>query len=272
MSLPSHVSEALASLRGWVTLAASVLALALVAHVLAFGFTVATDIRSEQLRPAVSSAPLEIVRSGTPAKARPAETYARGVDINAARSAADVRLRALVTLSARVGSVAAIALAAMTLLGVAIAGGGNVPGVHRAAQAAFFATALAVCVLPWSRAFGPGALPGLLADDDTITGACALHNAGNFGTVALLAQFVAAPLLAVGVCLLIVLWFRDGVDRGIIMRSVSQFDRAIDAELRDIERRGVASATPRTLGALNRALGDPGDHPPPASPVPGRPI
>jgi len=279
MSVQTHVSEALASLRGWVTLAAATLAACLIMHALAFGFTFATDVRSVELRPTVSSAPLEVVRAGAPGRPRQAAAAAAsatsadaGIDVNRARSAGDLRLSAAVTLSTRIGAVAAVALAAMTLLGVAIAGGGNVPGVNRAAQAAFFATALCVCSLPWSGAFGPAGLPGLLADDASITAARSLHDAGRAGAFSLLAQFVAAPLAGVFICVLVVCWFRDGVERGVIMRSVSQFDRAVNEELRDIQRRGVAGAAPRTLGALNRALGDDNVDPPSSSPLSSRPI
>ncbi len=273
MSVQTHVSEALASLRGWVGLAAAALAACLIAHALAFGFTFATDVRTEELRPSVSSAPLEVVRAGSTTRAANPPTYnSDGVDVNRARSAADFRIGALVTVSVRVGSVAAVGLAAMTLLGVAIAGGGNVPGVNRAAQAAFFATALCVCSLPWGGVFGQVGLPGLLADDASMTSARAMHDAGRVGGFSLLAQFVAAPLLGAGVCALVVFWFRDGVERGVIMRSISQFDQAVNEELRDIQRRGVASSAPRTLGALNRALGDDKVDQSPTTGFGGRPI
>jgi hypothetical protein len=267
------VSEALASLRGWVSLAAALLAACLLTHTLAFGFTFATDVRTDELRPTLSSAPLEIVRASAPRAARATTRPDDGVDVNRVRSAGDVRVATAVAVSARIGSAAAVGLAVMTLLALSIAGGGNVPGVHRAAQAAFFSTALALCAVPWAAMFGPRALPGLFADDASMTAARILHDTGRAGALELFAQFIAAPLFGVFLCAMIVVWFRDGVERGVIMRSVSQFDRAVNEELRDIHRRGVATAAPRTLGALNRALGDDDpDQPSSSSPYGGRPI
>ena len=55
-----------------------------------------------------------------------------------------------------------------------------------------------------------------------------------------------------GVCL----WFRAGVERGVIITSASQLDQAVEREASALAREGGVAAGPRAVGALNRAIGE----------------
>ena len=60
--------------------------------------------------------------------------------------------------------------------------------------------------------------------------------AATFGSLALLMQWIIAPLTAMFTAMGVGLWFRAGVERGIIVTSPSQLDRAVEAAL-DRDRR-----------------------------------
>jgi hypothetical protein len=55
---------------------------------------------------------------------------------------------------------------------------------------------------------------------------------------------------------MICIWFRAGVERGVIVTTISELDEALEREMLEIRRRGVGNNGPRAVGALNRALGD----------------
>ncbi|GIW74437.1 MAG: hypothetical protein KatS3mg103_0959 [Phycisphaerales bacterium] len=75
--------------------------------------------------------------------------------------------------------------------------------------------------------------------------------------VALLASHLALPLVG-AVLAGYVLWcFREGVEAGVIVRSVSELDRKLDKELEAIRTSGLLSNhLQRTVGVLDRPLGE----------------
>src|SRR5205814_152574 len=70
------------------------------------------------------------------------------------------------------------------------------------------------------------------------------------------AQWIVAPLIGAFAATGVALWFRAGVERGVIVLAPSELDRAVDREVEQIRKRGVTSAGPKAIGALNHAIGD----------------
>jgi hypothetical protein len=168
-------------------------------------------------------------------------------------SAADGLMARISGLACGAGTLAAVCLCVLTALGVCVAGGGCVPGVERAVTAAVWSLVLALLCLPWSTIMPGLGLPGVLAPYTDMTRAL---EDGAMSSTALHAQWAAAPLVAMFAALGVGLWFRAGVERGVIVLSPSELDRAVEREVEAINRRGVASSTPKAVGALNRAIGE----------------
>lgn len=280
-----HVSEAIRQLRGWVSLAAGVLAVCCVVQMMVFAFAAYTESRWDDVKGlgpqgfkvvgadvnSVVRAPASMdptVKVAGPAKDEHAavgirganETIAaggKGVEVNRVRSAADVWMRRASGLAAGVGVLAAMCLCVLTMLGVAVAGGGCVPGVERATTAAVWAVILALVCLPWERLMPGLGVPGVFASYADMTGAIdgkTVEGVG-VGAFAMMMQWVAAPCVAMFAALGVALWFRAGVEQGIIVLSPSEFDIAVAREAEMIQKRGVATSAPKAVGALNQAMG-----------------
>ena len=105
--------------------------------------------------------------------------------------------------------------------------------------------------------------PGIFAAyaDMTQTIESKMVGGASAGSFALLMQWVGAPLVAMFTALGVAMWFRAGVERGIIITSPSELDRAVEREVGIIQKRGVASSAPKAVGALHQAIGSSGSAP-----------
>jgi hypothetical protein len=277
-----HVSAAVKQLRAWVTLCAVLLAFGAGAQMLVFGFVQFTDVRFVEVRQANADAPLRVVTPSAADDPVPHASIADGPDAVApgvratigqtqhktviALSEADAWLERASTLACAAGVMASVVLALLTFMGVLVAGGACVPGVERVVTSAVWSLVLALLCLPWSTLAPQLGLPGVFVGYETMTGAVdrAVAAGRVFGTASAVAQWVVAPGVAMFVALGVCLWFRAGVERGVIATAPSAFDKAVEREVEQIARSGVASSAPKAVGALNRAIGD--DALPPAAP------
>lgn len=266
-----HVSPALAALRLWVTLAAGVVVVAAAAQMLVFGFVHGTDVRHIRLAPMLAeTAPMVVLNSDTNRARDEVQRAAakqsglgevrvtgQPADVNRVVGPNDEVLRRASGLAAAIGSVACVALAFLCALGVVIAAGGSVPGVERAVAASTWALVLALVCLPWGDVLHSMPTPGIFGDYDAMVHASEQVSVHPGGWVVLLVKHLALPSVAVVCATLVCLWFRSGVERGVIYTSISQIDRAVEREVSAIRESGVASRKPRAIGALYRAMGDP---------------
>lgn len=274
-----HVSAAIRQLRGWVTLCAIVLAVSAGAQALVYAFVQFTDVRYVEVRQVRTEVPLRVVTSGEVGgseqvgsggfaggvRATVPETSSKTVRI---LSGTNAWLDRTSSLACAAGLMSAVMLAVLTLLGVVVAGGACVPGVERVVTAGVWSLVLALLCLPWAS-IAPGVgVPGILVGYEAMTEAVDKgFTAGRtMGTLAGIAQWVVAPMVTMFAALGICLWFRAGVERGVIATSPSEFDRAVEREVEMIAKRGVASGAPKALGALNRAIGDEATAVPPSPP------
>jgi hypothetical protein len=289
-----HISGAIKGLRRWVVLSASVVALAAVTQGLVFGFVHYTDVRQDEIKPAPPKE-LRVVEgnahlrehtadpAAAPARSASADAPLLGpgalmdtqrdivggvrgnlltqkapVDPNKITTAWDTYLRETSTLAAALGSVAAVVLCGLVFMGAVVAGGGGVPGVEKAVTSAFWSMVLAGLVLPWKDVMPSLPVPGIFAPYADLVAASDAARQGA-SAAAMFAQWLVLPMLA-GLCAtLVATWFCAGVRRGVIVTSVTEFDKQIEREVAEIAKRGGAKTIPsagRTLGALNRAIGD----------------
>ncbi|MBY0260924.1 MAG: hypothetical protein K2Q20_01170, partial [Phycisphaerales bacterium] len=258
-----HVSAAIRQLRGWVTLCAIVLAVSAGAQALVYAFVQFTDVRYVEVRQVRTDAPLRVVTPGDEHGGGTGGEFAGGVRATVPEtssktvrilSGTNAWLERTSALACAAGVMSAVMLAVLTLLGVAVAGGACVPGVERVVTAGVWSLVLALLCLPWAS-IAPGVgVPGILVGYEAMTEVVdkGFLAGRTMGTLAGIAQWVVAPMVTMFAALGICLWFRAGVERGVIATSPSEFDRAVEREVEMIAKRGVASGAPKALGALNR--------------------
>lgn len=270
-----HVSAAVRQLRGWVTLAATLVVLAGITQALTFGFVHFTDVRTAAIEPAPptdltvigGTAPLQgpgktveipdhNARAAVGGIRSSAAAAPAAVDVNTARTGWDLVLHRASALACGIGGLAAVALMLMCMMGVAVAGGGAVPGVERVVTAAVWSIVLAGMAVPLGDLTPSLPAPGVFVGYESMTARSALWSSTGAGAAGTLAQWVVAPLVASAAAALIALWFRTGVARGVIITSVSELDEMAEREMAQIRKRGVTAAVGKSVGALNRALGE----------------
>lgn len=284
-----HLSAAVKHIRGWVTILAVIVTVCCVCQMLTYGFVRFTDVRFSEVAAATSGdRPLQVVAPTEPAADEdqskvemlvggPAEVTGgvrakaieQGREVGPVRtaSAADSAMARINVFSTGAGTLACVILAALTLLGTVIAGGGNIPGVERTVTASTWALLLGLICLPWASAFPHLRIPGVFAAYRELCAVADRAPGAVSGTAAFF-QWIVMPVASAVVALVVVGMYRSGVERGVIATSLNQFDTALQREMTDLAKRGVASTGPRALGALNRAVGAPAAA---ASGMPGMP-
>lgn len=249
----THISMALAKLRTGVAISAGIVAVCALIQLVIFGFAHFTEVRWSQGEPEYVKRELTVVGAGaSSAPARATEVIKK----DKVESAASDRMRTVSDFAVTGGVAAACSLAAFTMLGVCIAGGSAVPGVEKTVSAATWAVGLAFVSLPWVDVFPSVPFRGVLSNYDSILRASDAANAGLGTMTELLAMHAVLPMAAVSIALVVGLHFRAGVERGVIVRSVSQLDTLVDREISTIRSRGVSSNIgARTVGVMDQAVG-----------------
>jgi hypothetical protein len=261
-----HVSAAIVQLRLWVWFAASVIVVAAAAQLLTFGFVHYTDVRFTVLEATVEKVPAEIVRnaaalreaapSAAATEAAPTEA-ARPPELNRVPNANDRAMKRAVEIASTLGVVAAVWLMMLTFMGVVVGAGASVPGIERAVTAAAWSIVLAIICLPMKDWLPSMPWRGVFGSYREMTAASEAVRSSGTGLGALLATYVGLPMVALvgGVC--VGVWFRTGVERGVILTTAQQIDEALERELASVRARGVAGKASRAMGALSRTIGDP---------------
>jgi len=260
-----HVCGALVQLRTTVTWSALAVILAAVLQMLSFGFVHFTDVRWTMIETPPAAQQLTVVGPEDTMADRTtrAGRGARQVQTEPKRvlSRWDSTLRTFTDASASIGLIAVTTFWLATMLGVVVAGGASVPGVEHVVRASTWATVLALSAVPLVVA-----LPGLPLDGAFVsyhTMLLSSEGSRHADTVSLVASHLALPLIAAVLAGYSLLCFREGVEAGVIVRSVSELDRKLDKELETIRASGVASNHgQRSVGVVDRPMGDAGDAQP----------
>lgn len=285
-----HVSPALAQLRYGVTACALAVGACALMQLLVFGFVHFTEARWLRPAPKGVTQPLAVVA------ARPAGGTAQRLDpgaVAASPTAAptagwpemprvlsewDSTLRVMSDFAVAGGTIASVSLALLVFLGVAVAAGSSVPGVERAVSAASWSVVLGAGCVPWKSVMPSVPFPGVFSGYEVMTGLSAASEGGAAGAAVMMYTIcLLMPLAAVGAAIVVGLRFREGVSEGIIVTSVSEVDERLEREMAGIRKRGVSGPmAPRSVAALNQAIGDrpevPVAAPPAAASVPAAEI
>lgn len=270
-----HISSAVRQLRGWVTLAAMLVVVSGITQALTFGFVHYTDVRTEELRPVPSS---ELTVVGRPGQLKGPGTIveipdaaaqaavgglrtnalakAHAPEVNTALTGWDTMLHRASSLACSVGGLSALALLFLTTLGAVIGGGGGIPGVERLITATVWSMVLAAIALPLADILPSLPLPGVFASYEAMTHRSGVWSSTGTGAMGTIAQWAVAPLVASVAATMIAVWFRAGVARGIIITRMSELDELAEREMAMINKAGVRNAVGKSVGALNRALGE----------------
>lgn len=268
-----HLSAAVKHLRGWITLLACIVALCCGVQMLLYGFVNYTEIRfteAPKTNPYGERSLKVVEATSTPEQsaAKPPESAGtlspapgqggvRSAAIAGGKEAAPTLLKSnadrvmasIADWTTSVGAVCCVTLALLTMLGVAVAGGGNIPGVEKVVTSCTWAIVLGLLCLPWAGVFPSLKVPGIFAPYSALT-AVADKLPGAISSTAAFGQWLFMPLTAGTLSFLVLGLFRAGVERGVIPTSVNHFDAAIQKEMSDIAKRGVGAGTPRALGTI----------------------
>lgn len=254
-----HVSAALVQLRATVMWSSLAVIFAAVIQMLSFCFVHYTDVRWTTLETPPAAQQLTVVAP---------ESVQAGMGGRAARAARQVvteptvvlsrwdgTLRTFSDASASVGLIAVSTLWISVLLGAVVAGGGSIPGVENVVRASTWSTVLGLSAIPLIVHLPGLPLSGTFVSYETMLGAG--EGSEALAPVALLASHLALPLIGAVLAGYTLFCFREGVEAGVIVRSVSELDRKLDKELESIRTGGISSHHgQRTVGVVDRPLGE----------------
>ncbi|MEQ8843821.1 MAG: hypothetical protein RIB58_03120 [Phycisphaerales bacterium] len=254
-----HVSGALVQLRTTVTWSALAVIMAAVLQMLSFGFVHFTDVRWTMVETPPAAQALRVVGPEEAKAERAGRTgrQARQVQTEPQRvlSRWDGTLRTFTDASATIGLLSVATLWVGAVLGVVVAGGGAIPGVEHVVRAGTWSTILALSALPLVLTLPGLPLEGAFVSYQTLL--LASEGSMQLDTVSLVASHLALPLIGAVMAGYALLCFREGVEAGIIVRSVSELDRKLDKELDSIRASGISSNHgQRMVGAVDRPIGE----------------
>lgn len=271
-----HVSGALAHLRVGVSGAATVVALCAAVQLLIFGFVHFTQVRWAErqhvaapisvVSPKFAAAPVTSATANVPpGGTAPTSGFTPGAAPKLP-SGWDVWMHLISDMNASIATTAAVLLAAFSVMGAMVAGGSSVPGVQRAVSAATWALLLAAVAVPWNDLFPSLLFKGAFQDYGAMTAMSEAVDGGGGSAGALFATFLLAPVAVLCAALLVMGRFRDGVRQGVIATTVSELEEKLEREMVGIRVGGVTGPNVRAVAALNTAIGDTPDDPPPRVP------
>jgi hypothetical protein len=274
-----HVSDALRHLRVTIVACAVVLGVCISLQTLVWGFVHFTDVRWQEVEEVVSNDNLSVVPSpgqtasisGRQVNSTPKAVTTQTVRVNRVHTASDGWFASTIGLTSSIGLLAAILLALAMHQGVVIAGGAAVPGVEKAVTAGVWAFIVAIVCAPLGEIVPNFPLDGVFTPYETMTATSEAVQQGLPGapsTAAFYAEHLLLPVIAFAGVIFVVVHFLAGVEEGVIATSVNELDDRLAREMASIK--SVAGNQPRSIGALNKAMGDrDAEHTP--SPVPAKP-
>ncbi len=258
MTARPHISAALRQLRRGVNVCAVAVALSCFVQLLVFGFVHFTDIRYQTLSSEVVNRPVVVSASAGTAPAglraltdpgeapqaaeepQPAPQQADPANLNRVESTASVFLGRSSQSASVVGVFGALSLAAFTLLGAIVAGGGAVPGVERAVSACTWGLVLGLLVLPWQDIFTSMPFAGVFTSYQKMVAA----TDGTMTGFTLIMVFIGIPLVAMVGAAIVAFNFSAGVERGILASNAPD---AVDMEMAETVK---TMGSTRQLGAV----------------------
>lgn len=283
-----HLSDALRHLRGTIVACAVVVGVCISLQTLTWAFVHFTDARWTEVEEVIEGQPVQVVSDGvsraaaaTPGGSTPKAIRTQTILINKVPSMQSGWFSSTITLVASLGFLAAALLAFKLHQGVVVAAGASVPGVEKVVTASSWAFVIALLCAPIGELIPAFPIRGVFASYESMTAMSDLVRAGAPnapGTIAYFGEYFIIPMLLLGATCFVVIHFLNGVDQGIIATSLSELDEKLAREMSSAKAGGLTS---RSMGALNRAMGERSEEEPtkPAkrgkalkAPAPGDPL
>lgn len=269
---------------------AAVLGICLVAQIVVWGAVHFSELRRTELKAPVVDRPATVVVGSGMAMAEPvvepgrslmaghspaiepADTAGAGaepavvsrvpppierVNPNIVPARGDWWMRSFATIVQTVGIMAALMLMVLLFQGVTVSGGGGVPGVEMAVTSMSWGLVIGLLCLPL-RGILPGvAYGGVFESYAVLVEASEAYRAAATNApsgLEIYALRLALPILLLIGLVAVVIRFYIGIERGIMVTSISQLDEKLEREIRAMKL--GALAMPRAVGALNQAIGE----------------
>lgn len=268
-----HMSQALAHLRFSVQLCALALGLSLAANVGVWAVVHFTDARWTQETAQVETAPPPQVVDGGAISRTGKEVVqhtAMMEEVRRVPSSAEITLRDTWRLSAWIGCVAALALVIVTIEGVILGGGANIPGIEKSVTAGTWAVIVALLCLPMQSIMSAWPADGVFGSYEVMVDASEAIKAdaeGAPGQLGVIVQRFFLPIACLALSAFVAIRFSSGIEAGVLVRSEGEAELRL---LEEMERSRKTSAQQgRAQGALSMTIHD--DAPPTPAPPPARP-
>lgn len=244
------------------TFAALIVALCAGAKLVLFGFIHYTEVRYAAEDPGRTKASMMVISTVPPREVSSIQPVAVDPPVNPFEgrelSSADANMQRASTVAVGAGILAAFLLVFLSTLGTLVAAGGAVPGVDRAVSACIWSLILLLFCLPWSDFTATVPVTGAFTSYEVVVQQSLQVMSGERSGALLHFEYLFAPVLVIACAIGVGFSFRAGVERGIIVTSISEFDRAIDKEISSLQENGISSRQPKVLGALYRTMGETG--------------
>lgn len=267
-----HMSHALAHLRFSVQLCALALGLALAANVGVWAVVHFTDARWTEETAQVETAPPPQVVGGGAVSRTGKEVVQRHATVEETRrvpSTTEVTLRDTWAISAWIGCIAALALLIVTLEGVVIGAGVNVPGIEKSVTAGTWAIIVALLCLPMQSLFPAFPTDGVFGSYHAMADASEAIKSGAEnapGQLGVLMQRFLLPITCLALAAFVAVRFSSGIEAGVLARSEGEAELML---MEEMERSRSASAKQgRAQGALAMTIQEEAAPPPAAPPRP----
>ncbi len=184
-------------------------------------------------------------------------TQSEPVDANQVQSAGDIMLFRFSNLVRSVGVLSAVLLMVVMFQATVIAGGASIPGVEKCVSASTMSILIGLLCLPLGTLVPSLPFGGIfLTYEELVRSSIAFRDGwpGAPGALGFFGWHLIIPFIAIGGLLMVILRFRSGVEAGVIVTNVSQLDEKLESEIRNMKLGQLAA--PRSMGALNSAIGD----------------
>lgn len=248
-----HASPALLALRRGAVFSALVVAAAIFAQALVFGFAHFTEIRFETVaaEKATRKEQLAVV-DAQPRKQIDPATLDKEVAETRTLGKTDQVLATVSGIASSAGVVALAVLMAQCWMATSIVASAGVIGMQRAVRASTSVTALFAMCVPWSSVIPASPIWGVFCGYQPLIDAGNAVASGARSEFAVVTLHAIMPIILIGLVVWAIFNLSVGISAGIVKHAI---DPLIEAEIEDVRAHGAGSLyAVRASGDISRAV------------------
>ena len=248
-----NASPALLALRRGAVFSSLIVALAIVAQTLVFGFAHFTEVRFDVAQVEKSAAKQHLaVVDAQPRKQIDPATLDAEIEQTRTLGKSDQVLGAISAIASSAGVVALAVLVAQCWMATSIVAGAGVIGMQRAVRAATIVTALFAMCIPWSSVIPGSPIWGVFCGYQPLIAAGDAVASGASSEFAAVTVHAVLPIVLLGFVVIAVFNLSVGISAGIVKYAI---DPVVEAEIADVQSHGAGSLyAVRSAGDINRAM------------------